>query len=182
MNRTRFLISYLCRLIFSRIFVLGVINAQEVHNAAYPNWDDIYIRNLDEPKAKTFNAMERFNQKVKQLESQDVNSIHYIVGAPPRKSDAHENLLKNLHKKISNLEEKVDEHNRRTEMNEQNIKKLNEKKDSTVWDDTKSLVNDYIVQPVEKWHNESGKQLIDSSKKAIVEKVWDPISNFFKTL
>lgn len=168
--------------LLSRLFALGVISGQEVHNV-YPDWDNIYIRKLDPLRPKpSFNPMERFNEKLKQLETDDSNSIHYMVGEPPKKADSNENLLQNLHKKINNLEQQVDEHNRRTKLNEENIKKLHERKDTTVWDDTKSLVNDYIVEPVEKWHDQTGKQLIDSSKKAIVEKVWDPISSFFRNL
>lgn len=168
--------------LFSRMFVLGVINCQDVHNV-YPDWDNVYIRKLEESKPKSFNPMEKYHEKLKLLEKDDSNAIHYIVGEQPKKTTGfHENLLKNLHKKINNLEQKVDEHNRRTKLNEESIKKLHEKKDSTVWDDTKSLVNDYIVQPYGKWHNETGKELFDSSKKAIVEKVWDPISDFFRSL
>lgn len=161
---------------------MGVINSQDVHNA-YPDWDNVYIRKLEETNKKTFNPMERFNEKLKLLEKEDSNAIHYTVAEPPRKPTVyHDNLLKNLHKKINNLEQRVDEHNRRTKLNEEEIKRINDNKDSTVWDNTKSLVNDYIVEPVGKWHNETGKQFFDSSKKAIVEKVWDPISDFFRNL
>lgn len=129
--------------------------------------------------------MERFNEKLRLLEKEDnTNAIpQYTIIEPVKKPTSYnENLLKNLHKKISTLEERVDEHNRRTKMNEENIRKLHEKEKTSVWDDTKSLVDEYIVRPYGKWHKETGKQFFDTSKKTIVDNVWNPISNFFTNL